>query len=1422
MKKVKRFLAVLLSVAVVLSLAAPAGFAAGLSDIQNSWAKKYIEQGISAGYISGYGDGTFRPNASLTRGAFCKLLNKALGLQDTVAISFSDVSSSNTFYTEIQKAVYAGYISGYTDGTFRPAKTITRQEAAVMISRVITNPTTLKSLSTLSDSSSIATYAQEGVQKVLSKGYITGDESKKFNPSAVLTRAQTCKIISLMLAGERIVKTNVTFTTAGKTYSNNVYTGQLTSSIASSGTLTFDNCRVLGKLSVSSAGTVQLSNSRVVALSVVPTGTTTSSLTRSAAGQNISVPSDGSYVTGASSLKSAAAVPTIIASGSTDVASVSLSSGATLTESGLTSGSGFNSITLSGSGLSGKAVTLRGAFTTVNTASPSSLTLASGSIAKLNVDRSAAGSAFALTSGTNVAAAALNGSCAFTGAGTISAAEQNISGVTFETRPVKLTGTAASSSTLTPTVTPASGSTGISTSAAVKLVFSEAVLNSAGGTLTAANVVNNAVELRKSSATGTKISYTAAVSADKKTITLTPSSTLDAGSTYYVVLLAGGFKSSAGAVVARQVFSFTTVSGVLTPTVSPSSGSTGVSPSTSITLTFSENVYTSSGTALTSSYLYNTALELRSGSETGSLVGFSANINSASRVLTLYPSSTLSSNTRYYLILKAGMLRNSAGTTCSRQVWYFNTTGGTLVPTVSPSSGSTGISTSTSLSLTFSENVYTSSGTSLTSSYLYGSALELRSGSETGSLVGFSANIASSRVLTLYPSSTLSSNTRYYLILKAGMLRNSAGTTCSRQVWYFNTTGGTLVPTVSPSNGSTGISPSTSITMSFGENVYTTSGNSLSSNYLYNSALELRYGSESGSLVGFSASISSNRTLTLYPSSTLAANTRYYLILKSGMLLSSSGYTNDRQVWYFNTTSSTLTPSVSPSSGSTGVSTSSAITLTFGESVYTASGNSLTSSYLYNSALELRSGSTSGSIVNFSASISSNNRVLTLYPSSTLTANTRYYIILKSGMLLSSSGYTNSYQEYYFNTASTTPTVSMVTPSSTSGVSTSTQISLNFNDLMYTSAGGTVTDSYIANSAIQLRLGSSSGTLVNCSASVSTSGGRTYVTLTPTAALNESSIYCVYVQGSALRNSSNYYVASTTFTFTTGTTTPTVTALSASPTLDGATVNLTSSISGTATVSMGSKSQTVTVTGGVNTPVSFTGLDPSTSYTVTASVADSSRTTPVRTITVTTSDPTISITATPGKTDAVLSVGYNYSGTFTISYTGGSQTDVSLLSPFTPSAASGTLTQPMNGLTENTQYTVTVIYTYGSANKTITKTASFTTAATSTDSSLASFHVQTATGTYSANLSGGTYTFSTVTAAAGSTITVTAAAAAGSKATVSISGDASASGSGSVSASLIPALGDIQKSITVTVTAESGAAATYTFIIPLSVTSSVV
>jgi hypothetical protein len=448
--------------------------------------------------------------------------------------------------------------------------------------------------------------------------------------------------------------------------------------------------------------------------------------------------------------------------------------------------------------------------------------------------------------------------------------------------------------------------------------------------------------------------------------------------------------------------------------------------------------------------------------------------------------------------------------------------------------------------------------------------------------------------------------------------------------------------------------------------------------------------------------------------------------------------------------------------------------------------------------------------------------VLTLYPSSTLTANTRYYIILKSGMLLSSSGYTNSYQEYYFNTASTTPTVSMVTPSSTSGVSTSTQISLNFNDLMYTSAGGTVTDSYIANSAIQLRLGSSSGTLVNCSASVSTSGGRTYVTLTPTAALNESSIYCVYVQGSALRNSSNYYVASTTFTFTTGTTTPTVTALSASPTLDGATVNLTSSISGTATVSMGSKSQTVTVTGGVNTPVSFTGLDPSTSYTVTASVADSSRTTPVRTITVTTSDPTISITATPGKTDAVLSVGYNYSGTFTISYTGGSQTDVSLLSPFTPSAASGTLTQPMNGLTENTQYTVTVIYTYGSANKTITKTASFTTAATSTDSSLASFHVQTATGTYSANLSGGTYTFSTVTAAAGSTITVTAAAAAGSKATVSISGDASASGSGSVSASLIPALGDIQKSITVTVTAESGAAATYTFIIPLSVTSSAV
>ncbi|MFD1905501.1 S-layer homology domain-containing protein [Paenibacillus rhizoplanae] len=65
------------------------------------------------------------------------LINRAFGFTETAPVAYKDLSASNWAYTEVAKAVKAGYISGYSDGTIGTGKTISRQEAAVIIHRLL-------------------------------------------------------------------------------------------------------------------------------------------------------------------------------------------------------------------------------------------------------------------------------------------------------------------------------------------------------------------------------------------------------------------------------------------------------------------------------------------------------------------------------------------------------------------------------------------------------------------------------------------------------------------------------------------------------------------------------------------------------------------------------------------------------------------------------------------------------------------------------------------------------------------------------------------------------------------------------------------------------------------------------------------------------------------------------------------------------------------------------------------------------------------------------------------------------------------------------------------------------------------------------------------------------------------------------------
>lgn len=107
------------------------------SDTQSSKMADAVDKLSALGIVSGYEDGTFRPDAPVTRAEFIAMLNRSLGIKgDTLSgdsFLFSDVDKAHWAAGDIEFGVGAGYISGYGDKTFRPDSNITYAEIIKML-----------------------------------------------------------------------------------------------------------------------------------------------------------------------------------------------------------------------------------------------------------------------------------------------------------------------------------------------------------------------------------------------------------------------------------------------------------------------------------------------------------------------------------------------------------------------------------------------------------------------------------------------------------------------------------------------------------------------------------------------------------------------------------------------------------------------------------------------------------------------------------------------------------------------------------------------------------------------------------------------------------------------------------------------------------------------------------------------------------------------------------------------------------------------------------------------------------------------------------------------------------------------------------------------------------------------------------------
>jgi hypothetical protein len=134
-------------------------------DVQGYWGEPYISGLASRGIIGGFPDGSFKPNDQITRAQFAAIAAKALSVPSAGASStFRDVPTRHWAANVISAVSSAGLVTGFPDGTFRPEDKITRAQALVILAKALKNASpNANELNSYSDASQVPTWAQQSV-----------------------------------------------------------------------------------------------------------------------------------------------------------------------------------------------------------------------------------------------------------------------------------------------------------------------------------------------------------------------------------------------------------------------------------------------------------------------------------------------------------------------------------------------------------------------------------------------------------------------------------------------------------------------------------------------------------------------------------------------------------------------------------------------------------------------------------------------------------------------------------------------------------------------------------------------------------------------------------------------------------------------------------------------------------------------------------------------------------------------------------------------------------------------------------------------------------------------------------------------------------------------------------------------------------
>lgn len=385
------------------------------ADYTKHWAQMYISKFLGQGVISGYPDGSFKPDNPITKAEYVTFLNHVFGYTETAN---SDYSSVKWYEQEIKAALNQGYLVKDFTGAINADVEIARQEAAVLLSNILIKDRELPVLTNkFKDIASLSTAVQTSINFLVNENIVSGFEDGTFRPNQKITRAEVATLLT-KTTGElvsqedaqvgdvdnaQVIKGNLTLTATGIKVKNTTVEGDLfiTEGVGL-GHIELDNVIVKGDTIIRGGGenSIILINTKLGKVLVnVPFGSKVR----------------------------------LVSEGSTEVESTTIKSVAKIESTN----SGFKTVDVE---LPKDAtIELIGNFEMVDMlTSFSKLNFISGKINNLNISSEAEGVNVALNKNSNITHAYVNKVATFTGEGSIDEATVSVKDMDFTVKPNKI------------------------------------------------------------------------------------------------------------------------------------------------------------------------------------------------------------------------------------------------------------------------------------------------------------------------------------------------------------------------------------------------------------------------------------------------------------------------------------------------------------------------------------------------------------------------------------------------------------------------------------------------------------------------------------------------------------------------------------------------------------------------------------------------------------------------------------------------------------------------------------------------------------------------------------------------------------------------------------------------------------------------